>query len=300
MLEASCGCYRAACPVQVLIRRGHMPCQQTGRKHGPEIWLPFAQFPLRIVHTEIAGEGGEPGICPVDGYQIIGDENPLTVCSPASLPRTERLCPLRWEKYMTVVFITGRLCEKDASTTSRQGRQGVSITEHQRRTGQRRREEIVTSSHLHHAKSRPPSDVVVLADPTPSATTDLARGRHARNHSRDLHHHPGRGGGDGGHSLTSRRRAREENRTAAALGLMLVIASSRSRQGASNARDSPAAAETRCRPCPNQSTVRRQWHAKTAPATHSAAGDAIGRPRVFLRGTVAPATVGHLLWTPLV
>lgn len=148
-----------------------------------EIWATLRTVPLRIVHTEIAGEGGEPGICPVDGYQIIGDENPLTVCSPASLPRTERPCPLRWEKYMTVVFITGRLCEKDASTTSRQGRQGVSITEHQRRTGQRRREEIVTSSHLHHAKSRPPSDVVVLADPTPSATTDLARGRHARNHS---------------------------------------------------------------------------------------------------------------------
>lgn len=189
---------------------------------------------------------------------------------------------------MTVVFITGRLCEKDANTTSRQGRQGVSITEHQRRTGQRRREEIVTSSHLHHAKSRPPSDVVVLADPTPSATTDLARGRHARNHSRDLHIIPAAVVVMVDTHSPAAVVLGKKNRTAAALGLMLVIASSRSRQGASNARDSPAAAETRCRPCPNQSTVRRQWHAKTAPATHSAAGDAIGRPRVFLRGTVAP------------
>lgn len=175
-----------------------------------EIWATLRTVPAANRAHRDSRRRGRAGHLPCHGYQIIGDENPLTVCSPASLPRTERPCPLRWEKYMTVVFITGRLCEKDASTTSRQGRQGFSITEHQRRTGQRRREEIVTSSHLHHAKSRPPSDVVVLADPTPSATTDLARGRHARNHSRDLHHHPGRGGGDGGHSLTSRRRAREE------------------------------------------------------------------------------------------
>lgn len=94
MLEARCGCYRAAAsssckcagtchavrPVESMGQRGRQGQSGDERDLGYPLHSPAA----RILHTEIAGEGGEPGICLIDGYQIIiGLREPLM--APASL-----------------------------------------------------------------------------------------------------------------------------------------------------------------------------------------------------------------------
>lgn len=98
MLEARCGCYRAA---------ASSSCKCAGTCHAVrpvEAWanaggkanlkLRDLGYPLhspaaRILHTEIAGEGGKPGICLIDGYRVMRRRESID-CSPASLPRIGR------------------------------------------------------------------------------------------------------------------------------------------------------------------------------------------------------------------
>lgn len=85
--RARCGCYRACgitldvlcrcagtChairPVESMGQRGRQG--QAGDERERDLGYPLHSSDVRIVHTEIAGEGGEPVICPIDGYQFIG------------------------------------------------------------------------------------------------------------------------------------------------------------------------------------------------------------------------------------
>lgn len=85
MLKARCDCYGAASPSTSASCEGTChalrPVEAWANAGGKanlemrDLGYPLHSPAARILQTEIGGEGGEPGIS-IDGYQIVGDENP--------------------------------------------------------------------------------------------------------------------------------------------------------------------------------------------------------------------------------